>query len=155
MNHVDVMIEGLSFPREPVIQVCQQVLAHQSLDGVELSVVLCDDSFIHPLNRDWRGKDKPTDVLSFSQREGGTVQEATPLLGDVIISVETAARQGAERSHDLGFEMTVLLVHGILHLLGYDHIEDEEALKMASLEREILASIVVEWSPPARYEPIV
>lgn len=107
----------------------------------ELSLVLCDDAFIHPLNRDYRGKDRPTDVLSFPQREGDHADIDDPLLGDVVISVETAARQAIEHGHSLDRELAVLLVHGILHLLGYDHIDDDEAEVMETEERRVLATL--------------
>lgn len=121
--------------------VAGQVLKAFGLDEAELSVVLCDDAFIHPLNRDWRGKDRPTDVLSFAQREGEEADEDDPVLGDVVISLETAARQAAERGHSTAHELRVLLVHGICHLLGYDHEEDDEAEEMEALERDLLAEL--------------
>jgi len=108
-------------------------------DG-EASLVFCDDETIHPLNRDWRGKDKPTDVLSFSQVEGPMMGDPN-VLGDVIISVPTARRQAAERGHSLAVELRVLVVHGLCHLLGYDHEEDEEAEVMEALERRLLAQL--------------
>jgi probable rRNA maturation factor len=118
------------------------VLARMALPEAELSVVLCTDAFIQPLNRDYRGKDKPTDVLSFSQREGEEADPDDPLLGDVVISLETAARQAGERGHALAHEVRVLLVHGILHLLGHDHEVDAEAEEMEALERVLLAELV-------------
>ena len=121
--------------------VAARVLGAFGLDEAELSIVLCDDAFIHPLNRDWRGKDRPTDVLSFAQREGEEADEDDPVLGDVVISLETAARQAAERGHSTGHELRVLLVHGICHLLGYDHEEDEEAEEMEALERDLLSEL--------------
>lgn len=83
--------------------------------------MLTDDKEIHILNKNYRGVDRPTDVLSFSQQEEGTPQPASRLLGDVVISLETAARQAALRKHSLQKELFILLAHGILHLLGYDH----------------------------------
>lgn len=121
--------------------VAAQVLSAFGLDEAELSIVLCDDAFIHPLNRDWRGKDRPTDVLSFAQREGEEADEDDPVLGDVVISLETAARQAEERGHPLGHELRVLLVHGICHLLGYDHEVDDEAEEMEALERDLLSEL--------------
>ena len=121
--------------------VAARVLGAFGLDEAELSIVLCDDAFIHPLNRDWRGKDRPTDVLSFAQREGEEADEDDPVLGDVVISLETAARQAAERGHGTAHELRVLLIHGICHLLGYDHEEDEEAEEMEALERDLLAEL--------------
>lgn len=82
----------------------------------ELSVVLCDDREISELNSRWRGIDKFTDVLSFPQDDPDKV-----LLGDIVISVETAKEQAAAREYDVKDEIRVLLVHGLLHLMGYDH----------------------------------
>ena len=121
--------------------VAEAVLNHLELFDAELSLLLCDDATIHPLNRDYRGKDKPTDVLSFAQREGEFAFVDDNLLGDVIISMDTTIRQATERNHSVQTELRVLLVHGILHLLGYDHIEDDEAEIMEAKEREILAVI--------------
>jgi len=118
------------------------VLRYLELLDAELSIVLCDDATIHPLNRDYRGKDKPTDVLSFAQREGDFAFLEDNLLGDVIISMETTRRQADERGHSVETELRVLLVHGILHLLGYDHIEDDEAEIMEAKEREILRRLI-------------
>ena len=115
------------------------------LETVQLSIVLCNDHIIHPLNRDYRGKDTSTDVLSFAQREGEFAFVEDDVLGDVIISVETAQRQAKEKGHSIETEMEVLLVHGILHLLGYDHIEDDEAKIMQSKERELLDQLNVKW----------
>ena len=117
------------------------VLAAFALTDAELSVMLCDDATIWPLNRDYRGKDRPTDVLAFAQREGTPVPGQEHVLGDVVISVETAARQAAERGHTTAHELRVLLVHGICHLLGYDHERDDEAEVMEAKEREILRTM--------------
>lgn len=122
----------------------QQVLQYLDLPEAEVSIVLCDDATIHPLNRDYRGKDKPTDVLSFAQREGDFAFQDDNLLGDVIISMDTTIRQASERQHSTETEMRILLVHGLLHLLGYDHIEDDEAEIMEAKEREILAILTTE-----------
>ena len=98
-----------------------KILELLELRSAELSIVLCDDSFIRALNRDYRDLDTPTDVLSFQQ--DGTVgnDAASTVLGDVVISLETAARVAHERRCGLVDEATALLVHGILHLLGYNH----------------------------------
>ena len=123
------------------VDVAHAVLMYLDLQEAELSILLCDDATIHPLNRDYRGKDKPTDVLSFAQREGEFAFVDDNLLGDVIISMDTTICQAEERAHSVETELRVLLVHGILHLLGYDHIEDDEADIMEAKEREILAVI--------------
>lgn len=101
---------------------------------VELSLALVTDPQIHDLNQRYRGKDKPTDVLSFPLAD-----DLQPwLLGDVVISVETAARQAQRRGHTLPDELQTLLIHGILHLLGYDHeVSRREAIRMRRKEREV------------------
>ena len=128
-------------PNYKLISQAKQVLGILELRDVELSLLICDDAFIHPLNRDYRGKDKPTDVLSFAQREGDFAFEDDPILGDVIISLETTIRQAEERKHSTQRELSILLIHGILHLIGYDHIEDDEAEIMETKEKEILAQL--------------
>jgi len=102
------------------------------------------DREIHALNRQYRHKDKPTDVLSFPLAD-----EVQPsLLGDVVISLETAARQARRRRHSLREEIQILLIHGILHLLGYDHeVSRSEAIRMHRKEREIKAMLVPSQSP--------
>ena len=103
----------------------------------EVSLVLTDDNYIHELNRDYRGVDRPTDVLSFAQNEGEQVEaaeEAEELLGDVIISLETAQRQALEYGHGFDREVSFLTVHGVLHLIGYDHMEEDDRTVMRSKE---------------------
>ena len=134
---VDILLENVNVEFSVVDQDARQVLSLFGLENGELSVVLCDDAYIYPLNRDYRGKDKATDVLSFAQREGEFAL-ANDILGDVIISIETAQRQAEERGHTVEKEIRILLIHGILHLLGYDHIEDDEAEEMEAEERSIL-----------------
>lgn len=107
----------------------------------ELSVSLVGDATIHALNRDYRAKDKPTDVLSFAMLEGDTghFEHAAHLLGDVIISLETAARQAKSRRKTLLDETTMLLAHGLLHLLGWDHETDAEDREMKKATRRLIA----------------
>ena len=144
---VDIFSQSLptSMPTSQWEQACvlwtEQVLTYLQLPAAIVSIMLCDDATIHPLNRDYRDKDKPTDVLSFAQREGDFAFLDDNLLGDIIISMETTIRQANERQHSTETELRVLLVHGILHLLGYDHIEDDEAEIMEAKEREILAHL--------------
>ena len=110
----------------------------------EVSLVLTDDKYIHELNRDYRGVDRPTDVLSFAQNEGEEVQaaeEAEELLGDVIISLETAQRQALEYGHGFEREVAFLAVHGVLHLLGYDHMEEGDRAVMRGKEEEAMVRL--------------
>lgn len=140
MPTVDVSVCNLSDHPHPAIDADALALmaAYGLSEDTELSMVLCDDAFIAPLNRDYRGKDSPTDVLSFAQREGEGAMADDPVLGDLIISVETAQRQAAERGISLVQELRVLLVHGLLHLLGYDHLTEEERAEMEEEERALL-----------------
>jgi len=104
----------------------------------ELSIALVDDREIASLNHAYRGKDRPTDVLSFAQREGEDV--APGLLGDVVISFDTAARQARRRGARVEDELRHLLVHGLLHLLGYDHERSPaDARRMFRRARDVLA----------------
>jgi probable rRNA maturation factor len=116
-------------------------------DGAELSVLIVDDEAIRVINRDYLQKDRPTNVISFSMREGegGEIQPA--LLGDVVISAETAARDAAEAGLPFESELYFLLLHGILHLLGFDHERGsaEDALRMESKEEEVFALIRAEF----------
>jgi probable rRNA maturation factor len=114
----------------------------------ELSIVLVDDQEIRRLNREYRGIDRSTDVLSFAQQEQGdssepilfyAEDESFPrILGDVILSVETTQKQAEEYGTPFEKELYFLLTHGILHLLGYDHHTDHDARKMKGLEQEVL-----------------
>ena len=142
---VTVRCEGRKAPTAPVKADARRLLKRVDMPGGELSVVLCDDPFIHALNRQWRSVDAPTDVLSFAMHEGEDAGLHPDLLGDVVISLDTAERQAAEQGHSLEREVRVLLVHGLLHLLGYDHIEPADAVEMAEAERKLLG--VLEGEP--------
>jgi probable rRNA maturation factor len=102
-----------------------------------VSLRLCDDAEIQEINKEWRQKNEPTDVLSFPQFEMPLPSWA-PTLGDVLISLETASRQAQSAGHSLSDELVVLLTHGMLHLLGFDHIEDDERAEMAAAENALL-----------------
>lgn len=136
--------EGVAVDGAGVRRWAERVLEALDLEGAELSVVLCDDAHIHALNARWRGVDAPTDVLAFpmdqplipSEGDGGPLGA---LLGDVVISLPTAERQGADRGHGRDRELQVLLVHGVLHLLGHDHAEPDQAGRMEQASRELLA----------------
>jgi probable rRNA maturation factor len=123
----------------PVEAEAERALLALALPTAELSLVLTDDATIQQLNRDYRGKDTPTDVLSFAQQD---VQGPTAdVLGDLIISLPTAQRQADERGHSLAAEVRILMVHGLLHLLGHDHLEPEERAEMAQAETVLLTAL--------------
>jgi probable rRNA maturation factor len=110
----------------------------------ELAVMLTDDKGIRTLNQNWRGIDKPTNVLSFPalQPPGGVEADGAPrMLGDIAIAYETTRREADEEQKPFNHHLSHLAVHGFLHLVGYDHEEDEEAEVMEDLEREILKEL--------------
>lgn len=108
----------------------------------ELSILLGTDEAIQEANREWRNKDQPTDVLAFpvSEEFDFELEDEAPMLGDVLISLDTARRQAKEKGHTLATELARLLAHGLLHLLGHDHNNPEEASKMALAEIELLGA---------------
>ena len=107
----------------------------------EISILFTDDSHIKELNRTYRGKDKATDVLSFPQITGKRQDIAPLMLGDIVISKETAVKQAKKYNHSISRELERLLIHGILHLLGYDHekVPKSKASKMRRKEKELRA----------------
>lgn len=117
---------------------------------IEVCVVLTDDSEIHTLNRDFRGMDKPTNVLSFANLDSDSAADELAMedmpfsLGDVIIAWETMQREAIDQNKKFEDHLRHMLVHGTLHLLGYDHIDDEEAATMEGLEIRILEKMSVE-----------
>lgn len=118
----------------------ETALASENAMDRYASIVLTDDRVIHCCNRDYRGVDRPTDVLSFPADEGESLL-APPdgFLGDIMISVPRAAQQGAELGHSTERELAFLTVHGILHLLGYDHIDPKDEERMLARQRAIMS----------------
>lgn len=132
---------------EEIIQaVANEIAERFALDeNVEVSILFVDDAEIQTLNRDYRGKDMPTDVLSFALEEGEepVIQDgpAEILLGDIIISVETMLRQAKEYGHSDTRELAFLTTHGLLHLLGYDHETAAEEQEMQEQAEAILQQL--------------
>lgn len=114
---------------------------------VEIAVRLTDDAEVHALNRDFRGKDKPTNVLSFPQVQADLLDtlsnsdDGEILLGDIVLARETCAREAEEKGISIPDHATHLIVHGTLHLVGYDHMDDAGAQAMEALEVKALASL--------------
>lgn len=111
------------------------------MPDAELSVLLCDDETIRRLNRRYRKKNKPTDVLAFPMNEGPGPAPQPTLLGDVVISVPTATRQARERDRAIVQEVTFLLAHGLLHLVGYDHATKREEREMNARTDDLMAAV--------------
>jgi probable rRNA maturation factor len=119
-----------------------EAAADAATKGGELAIVLTDDSRIRALNRVWRGIDKPTNVLSFPAKEARSDGEPV-LLGDIVIAYETTAREAADEKKPFLHHLAHLTVHGFLHLRGYDHEAEDEALAMERIERAVLARLDV------------
>jgi probable rRNA maturation factor len=121
---VRLLVEGGPYPgvsRAAVIARVRAMLEALAMSECEVSIVLTGDEQIQKLNRDYRRKNRPTDVLAFSQREGELGDSAGRLLGDVVVSVPTAERQARSEARGVLSEVTWLIAHGLLHLLGWDH----------------------------------
>lgn len=139
--------------REPLTAMLSQAIeeAIRLCDGpeeAEVSLMLVDDQRIHALNLEYRGVDRPTDVLSFAlQEETDEEPDAVfedDMLGDIVISAERAREQAKEYGHSFEREIVYLAVHGTLHLLGYDHEEESERQEMRSKEEEVMALLGLE-----------
>ena len=115
----------------------RRILEALACEGAELSITLVDDAAIAALNQSHRGRPRPTDVLAFSLLEGAHAERRGALLGDVVIGLETAARQARARRRTLDDEVARLLVHGALHLVGYDHLRSADARVMRAQERRV------------------
>ena len=134
-----------ALPRINELQVsktAELLLALSAMSDAELSILLVDDQHIAELNKTWRRKSGPTNVLAFSLTEGEDLTMARNLLGDIVISVDTATREAQREATTVQHRLNVLLVHGFLHLLGYDHERsDAEAERMFRKEKELLLEL--------------
>jgi probable rRNA maturation factor len=148
---VDILIESEAWQKLPEAEdvARRAIAAAASMDetrrrNAELSVLFCDDETIAVLNGRWRGQEKPTNVLSFPALplHGAASLDRAPL-GDIAIAYETLVREAAECGKTPSVHLAHLVVHGFLHLVGYDHQMDDEAERMERLERDILARIGV------------
>jgi probable rRNA maturation factor len=143
---VDILVESPQWDAQPGVEeaVRRAIVQAAALEGTadpaaEVSVLLCDDAVIAALNARWRGRDEPTNVLSFPAPPSG--DGAPAHLGDIAIACETVVREAREQGLPVAQHLAHLAVHGFLHLLGYDHGTDGEAERMERLERDILASL--------------
>ncbi len=148
---IDVAVEAGAWPGEEALL----ALARLAVDAVfaeigeaapeeaELSLLFTDDAHIRVLNRDWRAKDRPTNVLSFPAFAIAPGDAVPPMLGDVALAFETVRSEAELDGKPFDHHLTHLMVHGVLHLLGHDHEEDGEAEAMEALERAILARLAI------------
>lgn len=136
---VDISVNSAQWPavNNLINKVAMKTMEELNLQGEsEVSIVLTDSAAIQKLNRDWRGKDKPTNVLSFPAGEPG-------LLGDIVLAYEVIKQEAEEQKKSFDDHLMHLIIHGILHLVGHDHEDDKEAENMESLEIRILQSFGV------------
>lgn len=121
---------------------CRRIIqsAWKEKESAEVSLVLADDDFVHVLNRDYRGKDCPTNVLSFENAEKPPKGQ-TWLAGDIVVAYQTVAREAADQGKTFEAHLAHLLIHGTLHLQGYDHLTEKQARVMETTEIEIMHSL--------------
>lgn len=145
---VDVVAESPLWSVSPELEAIAQRAVAAALaeaqrpynEEAELAVILADDARLKDLNRDWRGKDQPTNVLSFPAAEGEEIATA-PLLGDLVLAFETVKGEAERDGKSFDAHFAHLVVHGTLHLFGFDHMSGEEAEEMENLERAALARL--------------
>jgi probable rRNA maturation factor len=148
---IDIQVEAGGWPAGPELErlvsaAIQAGLSETGLgaDGAaELGILLTDDAHVQKLNAEWRGKDKPTNVLSFPAFPGRHEKKLPPMLGDIVLARETVAREAALEGKPLNHHITHLVIHGLLHLLGHDHQTDAEAEAMEAMERRALARLAI------------
>ncbi len=140
--------ETLEVPEEILSEITRAAEVAGEIYGTEnaeLGITLTDDSHIHELNKKYRNIDRPTDVLSFAFRESDEPEilgaEEPEILGDIIISVERAKAQAEDFGHSYLREIIFLTVHGFLHLIGYDHMEDEERREMEEEQKFVMSKL--------------
>lgn len=139
MTDITNISSNTTFDVEKVERAVSETLIAHNSEECEVSVLLTDDPHMTKLNREYREIDGPTDVLAFAMQEGEDNNVLNEdILGDVVISLETAERQAKEESHSLEEEVAFLIVHGVLHLLGYDHQTHNEATVMFKKQEIIL-----------------
>ncbi|MDR6177305.1 MULTISPECIES: rRNA maturation RNase YbeY [unclassified Pseudomonas] len=137
---VQVASEAADFPEEPDLRRwCELALRTRQGDS-ELTIRLVDEDEGRELNRTWRHRDYATNVLSFPADVPDEFLDI-PLLGDLVICAPVVAREAAEQGKPAAAHWAHLVIHGCLHLLGYDHLEDDEAEEMEELERQLLAEL--------------
>jgi probable rRNA maturation factor len=150
MNQVEISVEGVGTPDwiEGARSFALAVLARLEKDGWDLSLLLCDDAFIRGLNQQYRDKDESTDVLSFEQ--GDSYRDISGieryLAGDIVISLDALKRNSEEFLVDQDEELRRLIVHGILHLSGMDHEDNDAAKPMLLLQEDILGDLAADGS---------
>jgi probable rRNA maturation factor len=144
MPEIDIQVRDKRYYRHKLKlkTFCRQIIqsAWMTDEPSEISLVLADDDFVHILNRDYRGKDKPTNVLSFENADKPP-QGQPWLAGDIIIAYQTVLKEAKDQDKTFCAHLAHLLIHGTLHLQGYDHLNTRQAKKMESLETKIMKNL--------------
>jgi probable rRNA maturation factor len=147
---IDITVEAGAWPAKRTLRSLAKNAVGAVLEevgaagiGSELSIVFSDDAHIRTLNAGWRGKDKPTNVLSFPAFPVKSGERLPPMLGDIVLAAETVAREADLEGKPLDHHITHLVIHGVLHLLGHDHENEAEAESMEALERAALARLAI------------
>ena len=145
--HLEIIIESELWKSAPIPQHLLEMSAEKALElgcddfdlPFEINLLLCDDARMQTLNKSWREQDKPTNVLSFPA--AFTSPDEKDFLGDIALAYETIKREAQQDNKTFQDHVAHLVAHGVLHLLGFDHMTDEEAEEMEELERQILAQM--------------
>lgn len=136
VNLLDEKIDELEELKEFLYKVCED----EKLDNVIFNVIIVDDKEIHKINKKYRNIDRPTDVISFALEDDNTFnREDIRVLGDIYISIDHVRSQSKEYGHSFKRELFFLAVHGLLHLLGYDHMKEEDEKVMFAKQEEVLS----------------
>lgn len=151
MLNIDIALEAGDWAEENALLALARTAADATLaeldlipeQPTELSLLFTDDAHIQALNREWRGKDKATNVLSFPAFDIGPDDALPPMLGDIVLARETILNEAALEQKPFEHHLTHLMVHGLLHLLGYDHETEDEADEMEAIERLVLAKLAI------------
>lgn len=133
-NQTNENIEMIDELKTLMEKVCQK----ENIENVEFNIIFVNNEEIHQINKEWRGVDRETDVISFALEDEDTVLSNERVLGDIYISIDKAREQAKEYGHSLKREICFLSVHGFLHLLGYDHMNEEDEKVMFDKQKELL-----------------
>jgi probable rRNA maturation factor len=147
MNKINIFNEtGIEVSELEIIEkLLDYAIEYEELDNLEFNVIIVDNEKIHELNKEFRGIDRPTDVITFALEDNEDFPKLeTRILGDIYISLEKAKGQAIEYGHGFLRELSFLAIHGFLHLLGYDHIKDSDKVIMRKAEEDIMTKVKLE-----------
>jgi probable rRNA maturation factor len=152
LPHIDISRESDNWPLESRLEELVKVAIEAAAktadlkwpDDAELSLVFTDDAAMTKLNRQWRNKPQPTNVLSFPGGDIHVGESSDVMIGDLVFAFETVVREGEEQGKAFESHLTHLVIHGFFHLFGYDHINDKDAERMEALEKAALLSLGID-----------